>query len=137
LTVRTWYVFRARAASPAIARQGERIAARWRHSRIPAPHLLAPRSSQPPIALRRPHGGCAGRLAAADASHQAATKGLERRPVEFFEQLPARIPEPAQRLFLIEPPGQLGNRRIEFGEAIELVVAVVPKSSLPSQHKSG
>jgi hypothetical protein len=34
-------------------------------------------------------------------------QGLERRSAEFFEQLPPRDPEPADRLLLIEPVEQL------------------------------
>ena len=44
---------------------------------------------------------------------------LELGPIEFFEQLPARAAKPAQRLFLIEPFEQLGDRRIELGKAVE------------------
>jgi hypothetical protein len=39
-------------------------------------------------------------------------QGLERRPVELFEQLPACDPEPADRPLLVEPLEQLGDRRI-------------------------
>ena len=42
-------------------------------------------------------------------------QGLERWPVEFFQQLPAGDPEPADRSLLIEVMEQLANRRVELG----------------------
>jgi hypothetical protein len=46
-------------------------------------------------------------------------QGLERWPVEFLEQLPARAAEPTDRPLLVEPFEQLANRRVEFGQAVE------------------
>ena len=50
-------------------------------------------------------------------------QGVEHRPVEFFEQLPAGASEPADRPLLVEPPEQLADRRVELGEAVEPSIA--------------
>src|SRR5436305_10175852 len=49
-------------------------------------------------------------------------QGLERRPVELFEQLPARDAEPADRPLLVEPLEQITDRRVQLGEAVEPTV---------------
>ena len=41
-------------------------------------------------------------------------QGLERWPVELFEQLPARDAEPADRPLFVEPPKQLADRRVQL-----------------------
>ena len=43
---------------------------------------------------------------------RSSPQRLERRPVELFEQLPARHPEPADRPLLVEPIEQLADRRV-------------------------
>ena len=48
---------------------------------------------------------------------------LESRPVELFEQLPARDAEAADRPLLVEPLEQLADRGVELGEAVEPSVA--------------
>src|SRR5205823_1173915 len=48
---------------------------------------------------------------------------LERRPVELFEQLPARDAEPADRSLLVEPLEQIADLRIQLGEAVEPAIA--------------
>ena len=50
-------------------------------------------------------------------------QGLERRPVELFEQLPARHPEPADRPLLVEPFEQIADRCVQLGQAVEPLMA--------------
>jgi hypothetical protein len=52
-----------------------------------------------------------------------AWQGLERGPIELFEQLPPRRPEPADRSLLIELVEQLADRRVQLGQAIEPAMA--------------
>jgi hypothetical protein len=50
-------------------------------------------------------------------------QGLERRPVEFFKQLPARDAEPADGALLVELLEQFANRGVQLGQAVEPSVA--------------
>ena len=48
---------------------------------------------------------------------------LERRPVELFEELPARAADPTDGALLVEPPEQLADGRVELSEAVEPSIA--------------
>ena len=48
---------------------------------------------------------------------------LERRPLEFFEQLSARAAEPADRPLLVEPFEQIADRCVQLGQAVEPLMA--------------
>jgi hypothetical protein len=50
-------------------------------------------------------------------------QGLEQRPIEFFEELPAGNAEPADRALLVEPLEQLADRRVQLGKAVEPAIA--------------
>ena len=64
-------------------------------------------------------------------------QGLERRPVELFEQLPARDAEPTDRPLLVEPLEQLADRRVQLGEAVEPPIAQpTDEPALDDQHAS-
>ena len=51
-------------------------------------------------------------------------QGLERRPIDLLQQLAAGHAEPSDRPFLIEPDQQLGDRRVDLGEAVKDAVAI-------------
>jgi hypothetical protein len=60
----------------------------------------------------------------ADASHapfgedlRLDRQGLQRRPVEFFEQPPARDAKAADRSLIVEPLEQLADRGVQLGQA--------------------
>src|SRR5262249_32947669 len=62
-------------------------------------------------------------------------QGLDRRPIEFFQELPARHAEPADRSLLVEPPQQVADRDIELGEAMEHTIAqTTEEPALDDQH---
>src|SRR5690349_9213559 len=62
-------------------------------------------------------------------------QGFEPRPIEFFEELPAGHPEPADRSLLVEPPEQLTDRHVELGEAVEpSVPQATDEPALDNQH---
>src|SRR4029077_12772217 len=54
---------------------------------------------------------------------RALRQGLERRPVDLLRQLAAGDAEPPDRPLLVEPRQQLGDRRVDLGEAVEGAVA--------------
>lgn len=67
---------------------------------------------------------------------RAGRQGLQRRPIDLVEQMPARYAEPADRAFVIEPVQHRANRCIEFGEAVEDAVAQAPdKPALDHQRR--
>lgn len=53
-------------------------------------------------------------------------QGLQRRPIDLVEQMPARHAEPADRAFVIDPVQHRADRGIELGEAMEDAVAQAP-----------
>ena len=62
-------------------------------------------------------------------------QGLELRPVELFEELPAGDAEPADRALLVEPLQQLADRRIQLGQAVEAAMAqAAEQPPLDDQH---
>ena len=62
-------------------------------------------------------------------------QGLQRRPIEFLEQLAAGDAEPADRPLLVEADQQLADRLVELGQAVEAPVAQPPQQpALDDQH---
>ena len=64
-------------------------------------------------------------------------QGLERRPIELFEQLPTREAEPADRPLLVEPLEQLADCRVQLCEAVEpAITQPTEEPTLDDQHAS-
>ena len=62
-------------------------------------------------------------------------KGLQRRAIDLFEQLPTRYTEPPDRTLFVEVRHQIGNRRIDLGQAVKGSMAQPSeKPSLDDEH---
>ena len=62
-------------------------------------------------------------------------QGLERRPVELFEQLAPRHAEPPDRALVVEPRQQLGDGLVQLAQAVELPIAQAAENpALHDQH---
>src|SRR6266849_8483147 len=63
-------------------------------------------------------------------------KGLQRRAIDLFEQLPARYAEPPDRALFVEMRHQLTDRRIDLRQAVKSSMAQPPeKPSLNDEHR--
>src|SRR5665213_4360675 len=65
-----------------------------------------------------------------------ARKGLQRRAIDLFEQLPARHAEPPDRALFVEMLHQLTDRRVDLRQAVKSSMAQPPeKPSLNDEHR--
>jgi len=65
-----------------------------------------------------------------------ARKGLQRRAIDLFEQLPARYAEPPDRALFVEMRHQLTDRRVDLRQAVKSSMAQPPeKPSLNDEHR--
>src|SRR5674476_971200 len=65
-----------------------------------------------------------------------ARKGLQRRAIDLFEQLPARYAEPPDRALFVEMRYQLTDRRVDLRQAVKSSIAQPPeKPSLNDEHR--
>src|SRR6202051_1126400 len=63
-------------------------------------------------------------------------KGLQRRAIDLFEQLPARYAEPPDRALFVEMRHQIGDRRVDLRQAVKSSMAQPPeKPSLNDEHR--
>src|SRR5260370_7580800 len=64
-----------------------------------------------------------------------ARKGLQRRAIDLFEQLPARYAEPPDRALFVERRHQIGDRLIDLRHAVKSSMSQPPeKPSLNDEH---
>jgi len=56
-----------------------------------------------------------------------ARKGLQRRAIDLFEQLPARHAEPPDRALFVEMLHQLTDRRVDLRQAVKSSMAQPPE----------
>ena len=59
-----------------------------------------------------------------------ARKGLQRRTIDLFEQLPARYAEPPDRALFVEMRHQLTDRRVDLRQAVKVRWRNRPRSHL-------
>src|SRR5258705_11609934 len=65
-----------------------------------------------------------------------ARKGLQRRTIDLFKQLPARYAEPPDRALFVEMRHQLTDRRVDLRQAVKSSMAQPPeKPSLNDEHR--